>query len=96
MRGGDPGGDLLDQLAQRAPVLGPVRAQRPARARVRGDHVLGAAALEHADASATPALSGSIRRPSLGVERDHDLRDRQDRVAPEVGVGAVRGLRPRR
>ena len=89
--GGDPAHDLLDHQAQREPVLRPVGAQRRPRPRARGNHVLGAPALEHADRQHGRAVRVDAA-PHLGVERDDDLRDREDRVAPMMRVGAVRGL----
>ncbi len=78
---GDPVRDLVDQLAQRLAVLGLQRAQRHARARARRDHVLGAPALEHADVhNGRMQRIDSPRR--LRIQRERDLRDRQDRVAP--------------
>ena len=82
---------LLDHPPQLETVLGPVGAQRCACACVRGDHVLGACTLEHADGQHRRALR--IDPPShLGVEGHDDLGDREDRIAPMVGVGRVRGL----
>jgi len=63
----------------------------PARARARGNHVLRAAAIEHADRQRRRAQR--VEPPGgLRVQRDHHLREREDRIAAVVRVGAVRGL----
>ena len=62
--------------------------QRPARVRARGHHVLRAASFEHADRQRR-GVQRVDPSAQLGVQRDHDLGDRQDRVAPMVRIGAV-------
>ncbi len=83
----------MAELAKQLSLLLAMCPQRPARDRLGGNHVLGAARLEYADRQR--------RRPQRvdapargGMQGEHRLAERQHRVAATVRVGAVRRLAP--
>ena len=85
---GDPGRDLRDHLPQGGAILGAVGPQRGTRTRGRRHDVLRLTAVQHPDREHR-GVHGVDPPPHLGVERDDDVRQREDRIAPAMRVGAV-------